>query len=252
MNMTKKRSEETKRRMREAWTPERRAKASRRSREMWDNPEYKEKMRKIIKESWTPERIAGVKESWTPKRRQEVSDRHTGYSHSEETKSKMSAAAKLRWEHGVYDDRAPCTREVYEFSDEWRAQHSARIREHWKQGTYDDIVFSRPRSYGPSSFEKAIHNACNKLGYPYEFEYRIPNTSRPFDLYVPQFNMLVELQGIYWHNYTIFPDQERRDKEKEQLALENGYLFGEIWESELSDFGPEVAFEQMIMYTLLS
>jgi len=66
-----------------------------------------------------------------------------------------------------------------------------------------------------------------------DIEYKYPS-----DIFVPEYNLIIECDGDYWHNY---PNGNKRDKIRtEQMALA-GYIVLRIWEwgirsLELEDF----------------
>jgi len=66
-----------------------------------------------------------------------------------------------------------------------------------------------------------------------------------FDFYIPSKNMIVEVDGDYWHaNPLIYENKElnktqlrnqKNDKYKETLAKGNGYKFERVWEYDLKN-----------------
>ncbi len=64
-------------------------------------------------------------------------------------------------------------------------------------------------------------------------EFRIVDENdknRYYDFYLPDYNILIEVDGIYWHNY---PHGTENDKHKNKLAERNGYRLIRIWENKL-------------------
>ncbi len=64
-----------------------------------------------------------------------------------------------------------------------------------------------------------------------------------FDFYIPSSNLLVEIDGDYWHGN---PEKYKRpnkmqntnrknDKRKDLIAESNGYKISRVWESDLKD-----------------
>jgi very-short-patch-repair endonuclease len=73
----------------------------------------------------------------------------------------------------------------------------------------------------------------------YEKQYSVDG--RCFDFYIPSKNLLIEVDGIYWHGRNIGDDKlnvdqansRRNDKYKNELAIRKGYNLLRVWEDEL-------------------
>lgn len=108
--------------------------------------------------------------------------------------------------------------------------------------------------------ELAIAQYFDCANIRYSCQYKIDLTSPTsrrkkfflYDFFLPDWNLLLEVQGTYWHaDPTIFkPDDTlyfpggntfkasqvwSADKEKEEKALEKGYIFATIWEREIKN-----------------
>lgn len=91
-------------------------------------------------------------------------------------------------------------------------------------------------------FEKLM----NELEIPFQPQKIVGQ--KIFDYYIPSKNMLVEVDGCYYHgNPEKFPvlnkmqkRNQRNDKFKNVLALGNGYSLERIWESDLKNKYDEV------------
>ncbi len=65
-----------------------------------------------------------------------------------------------------------------------------------------------------------------------------------YDFYIPKHNLLVEIDGIYWHgkgkSYDTLNKQQKKTREndilKNKLAEEHGYNLIRIWSDEISNF----------------
>lgn len=98
-----------------------------------------------------------------------------------------------------------------------------------------------------SKAEKYISDYLDKKGIKHIHQYCIPGISFVYDIYIPELKLIIEYNGNFWHMNPLFYNatdrrskneticaQEiwDRDKVKKRLALENGYLFETIWESD--------------------
>lgn len=69
-----------------------------------------------------------------------------------------------------------------------------------------------------------------------------PLKHKLFDLYLPKYNLIIEVDGCYWHSKGILLEnmneqQLRRwknDRYKDSLAIKNGYKIMRIWEDEIN------------------
>jgi very-short-patch-repair endonuclease len=81
----------------------------------------------------------------------------------------------------------------------------------------------------------------------YKHQYAIPwkkGWKKWFDFYIPKYNLLIEIDGIYWHGkgkldseLNAQQNQSRlNDIQKSKLAQNSGYNLLRIWEDELDKF----------------
>jgi very-short-patch-repair endonuclease len=65
-----------------------------------------------------------------------------------------------------------------------------------------------------------------------------------YDLYLPKYNILIEVDGCYWHSKNVplssmNSQQLRRwknDRFKDSLACKHGYKLLRVWEDEINKF----------------
>ena len=65
-----------------------------------------------------------------------------------------------------------------------------------------------------------------------------------FDFYIPKHNLLIEIDGVYWHGkgkeYNELNEQQKQTKDndilKNELAKESGYNLMRIWSDEINKF----------------
>lgn len=87
--------------------------------------------------------------------------------------------------------------------------------------------------------EKELAEILEKQSIKYIQQYRIEN--RYYDFYLPDKNLLIEVDGIYWHarglSHNEMTQRQRdhiaRDKIKNVLAEKNKYELLRIWEDEI-------------------
>jgi very-short-patch-repair endonuclease len=91
--------------------------------------------------------------------------------------------------------------------------------------------------------EKVFEDILKEIDVEYELQKVID--SKIFDFYIPSKNMIIEVDGDYWHaNPLIYEGKElnkiqvknkKNDEFKEILAKGNGYLFERVWEYDLNN-----------------
>jgi len=89
--------------------------------------------------------------------------------------------------------------------------------------------------------EKVFHDMMKELGVKCECQKVVGN--KIFDFYIPSKNMIVEVDGDYWHaNPLIYENKDlnktqlrnvKNDEFKTVLAKGNGYKIERVWENEL-------------------
>lgn len=88
-----------------------------------------------------------------------------------------------------------------------------------------------------------------KLLEVHEIEYTSPFVlkNKIYDLYLPKHNILIEVDGCYWHSKNVplekmNTQQLRRwknDRYKDDLARKSGYKLLRVWEDEIDNFNVE-------------
>ena len=94
-------------------------------------------------------------------------------------------------------------------------------------------------------FKKILDD--NKIFYIFQHVVKYEGGKTPYkvyDFYIPEKNILVEIDGIYWHGKNKkykelnFTQQKNRinDRVKNKLSKSKGYKLFRIWEDEIEDF----------------
>lgn len=115
---------------------------------------------------------------------------------------------------------------------EWRRAQSEGLRAAHARGAYDGVYKS------PSQLELKVAETLDTLDIPYEQQFRPNGMSRPFDFFLTGTDVLIEVQGVYWHSGE---EMKAWDLKKAQGANERGYRVLEIWEDTIWDLGVEEA-----------
>jgi len=124
---------------------------------------------------------------------------------------------KKRWLDGMYNE------------EECRKKMSQSKQKNWEDGAYDNVVFSSNR---PTGIELQIAAALDITGIEHEMQFHPENCRYFYDEYISKLNLLLEVDGAYWHSSEI---ARKRDQEKDQWAIKNGYRLLRIGEQEIGE-----------------
>lgn len=105
-------------------------------------------------------------------------------------------------------------------------------------------------SYGTSKLEIYFaENFLDKLGVKYEYQKQFKSINRVFDFWLPECNVLLEIDGDFFHFNPITNKKEptrmqkknmRVDEKKNKWALLNNILLIRIWENDIHKFPDKV------------
>lgn len=97
--------------------------------------------------------------------------------------------------------------------------------------------------YGTSKLEERFaRDFLDKLGIEYVYQFEAKSIKRFFDFYIPDCNVLIEIDGDFFHSYGLVYEQmspmqkknKRVDEQKDHWALINGYKLIRIWEHDIN------------------
>lgn len=131
----------------------------------------------------------------------------------------------------------------------WEKKTSEEKKEWLINSIHNDKAIRNAIGYNISKLEKYIEELLKELNIEYETQLllKVSNKKRYFyDLYIPSINLIIEIQGDYWHanpnRYNAedlvhykFADIKAqdiwdRDKVKQDFATSKGYKLIAIWE----------------------
>lgn len=98
--------------------------------------------------------------------------------------------------------------------------------------------------YGTSKLEEDFAKQfLDKLGVKYQYQFEAKDIGRYYDFYLPEHNLLLEIDGDFWHgNPLIYKEEELRghqkraqrvDEHKTKWALMHGIPILHIWENDI-------------------
>lgn len=192
--------------------------------------EEKDKISKSIKKKWEDknyrEMMGNAHKHKLPKEwKENIAWGMIGKNKSEETKSKMSNYQSNRTkEHEV------------NMREAWKKQWNSLTKEEqikrlskWIEAGHDSFVFLEP-----SSLEKKVAKQLDDIGIRYIQQKKIFDGNRSYylDFYIPQYKLVIECNGNYWHNKD---DRIIRDKKLKEYVESTGRKIIFIWEDEIKD-----------------
>ena len=156
-----------------------------------------------------------------PERGKNISKRLIGVAKSEEHKNKISEHAKLRW-----------------------SNQEERIEQRFRRLKY----FKNRQFNKKNKLETKFENILILLNLEYESQY--PLNGYLYDFYLNKFNVLIEVDGDFYHcnpqgkypfpTYKIQEDIQINDLIKNNLAEEIGVKLLRFWESDINNKPEEV------------
>lgn len=183
---------------------------------------------------------------FTIETRKKLSDARKGinnrinYKHSEKTKEKIrigNKGKKLSDEHRkkmslLMKGRVSGNKGKKASEESRKKMSESNIR--YKQNNKGKFKDTKP--------ELAVEQILKNSNIEYTKQFRLSN--RLYDFYLPKYNLLIEVDGIYWHGknikdedlkYDVQKQKRKIDKLKNKLAVDNNYNLLRVWEDEIEE-----------------
>lgn len=124
-----------------------------------------------------------------------------------------------------------------------RKPRKPRLKKKRTKEEIDAFVRSKAKEMAKNKTwpEMEFERLLNELGVPYRTQEVVGG--KIFDFYIPSANLLVEIDGDYWHgNPKIYkrPNKmqntnKKNDRKKTLIAENEGYKISRVWESDLKE-----------------
>ena len=109
--------------------------------------------------------------------------------------------------------------------------------------------------YGTSKLEEDFaRDFLDKLGVNYQYQLEAKDIGRWFDFYLQEHNLIIEIQGSYWHGDSrIYEEKDlnkiqkkniKVDEYKQKWALTHGIPIYYIWEKDIRE-NPKMVMEEL-------
>lgn len=105
------------------------------------------------------------------------------------------------------------------------------------------------KEYGTSKLEERFaNNILDKLGVKYVYQYKAESIGRYYDFYLPDYRVLLEIDGDYYHSYGLVYEEmspmqkknRRVDEQKDHWAKINCIPLIRIWEHDINEHSEKV------------
>lgn len=175
-----------------------------------------------------------------------------------ERRLQQSLISKKMWQNPEYREKTSAAIKKSAQSIDSRRKRSEILKAIWKnenhrqkvslgvKGAHERGDFKDVQAQSPTSIEIAISATLDICGIIHESQYRPSGYSRPYDEFIPP-NILIEIQGDYFHSEENFPGIMKRDAEKARWAKSNNFHFIEIWEHEINEYGAWAIIVQKVL-----
>ena len=122
-------------------------------------------------------------------------------------------------------------------------EHSDTTKEKMSQSAIDRII--KKDQHHTSNLEKTFHIILDNIGVTYIKFYYAKSIKAFYDIYIPKYNILIEVDGDFWHTNPIkYPNgpqskvqfkNQIRDIDKNIWANENGFKLLRFWETDIKN-----------------
>jgi very-short-patch-repair endonuclease len=122
-------------------------------------------------------------------------------------------------------------------------KHSDKTKEKMSDSAVERIL-KNPKTYHTSKLEEKLKLVLDILDIKYQHFFFVPKIKKIFDFYLPEYNILIEVDGDFYHcnpkfyKFPVCKTQEiniKNDQEKNKWAKENGYQLLRFWEHDINN-----------------
>lgn len=120
--------------------------------------------------------------------------------------------------------------------------HSDKTKEKMSKSAIKNIL--KTGKVKRSKLEYKFETILQKLDISYSHSYYIPSVKKIYDFYIPEFNILIEIDGDFWHcnpithptpEYKIQEINLKNDEMKTKWAEDNGFKLLRFWEYDINN-----------------
>jgi len=174
----------------------------------------------------------------------------TGRDKSNKIRKALSSKKRIAWNKGLTKASSDKLRSIgRSISKTWKEKPEVE-KEKYKQTqrikTLERLINSTNPRFTNTKPERRFKQFLDTIGVTYIQNYpvfRIKH-SYPVDFFLPEYNLVIEVDGTYWHN---FPCYTEKDLIREEELMREGYAVYRIWEDmiDIIEELPEVFLEYL-------
>lgn len=166
--------------------------------------------------------------------------------HSDITKKKMSEAQKGEKSNRFGKHLSEADRR--KLTESWKGQkHSDASKKKMSEGSIkywdkfdkverfkklENATIASQRA-NPSSIEKIVCKVLDSLEIEYKTQVSLECHAFVVDIFIESKNLIIEVNGDYYHNYEIFPKKKIRDNKLQEYCNQNNYKLLWLWEKDI-------------------
>ena len=226
-------------------TDKQRKRMSDNAKKLWKDPKYREKVIAAHK-LYKPTQETKDKQSKSTKGRtvslevrEKMSKAKMGHVVSEETKKKQSKSKLEKYSSGKLDHVKEKNRLALLGKKPWNKNLVYTQTEKAKVS----VAKGKEKAWSNRQYKTVPELKAEEIFKRYNINYIIQKRiiTKLYDFYLPDYNLLIEVDGTYWHGKSKLIEQlsgkrlgdRNNDIYKNNLAIERGYTLIRIWEDEL-------------------
>jgi very-short-patch-repair endonuclease len=114
----------------------------------------------------------------------------------------------------------------------WTDERREHFRKLCNEGKVGVFRQGNKWKYHTTSIEREFMRVADEMNIEYKRQYNIIKGGHQYDFYLPNYNLIVEMDGVYFHS---MEHQATKDREQEEVATEQGYKLIRITDVELKN-----------------
>lgn len=146
---------------------------------------------------------------------------------SDKAKDNMRKAQLRYWDNLSKDERS-------ERASTWKKNFSKLSKDQKRKRLHKWIEagMNSPKNFVETSIERKVKDQLKSFDIKFEEQKPIMGGHFIVDFYLPEYRLVIECNGEYWHS---LPDRIKRDRELEEYVKIRGRDILWLWENDIKD-----------------